>query len=85
MKMRKSKFTLSEKSVKDNAKILSSIRVFAPNFEESGLMKNHDYPIMDITKDECTLSVRFARGFYNFVYEGDENDEVFQYLSSHDC
>ena len=38
---------------------------------------------MDITKDECTLSVRFARDAYNFVYEGDESDEIYQYLSSH--
>ena len=85
MKMRKSKFTLTEDSVKANAKILSSIRVLAPKFEELGLRKNYDYPIMDITKDECTLSVRFARDSYNFVYEGDENDEIFKYLSSHAC
>lgn len=83
MKMRKSKFTLSEDSVKANAKILSSIRILAPKFDELGLDKNYDYPIMDITKDECTLSVRFARDSYFFVYEGDENDEIFQYLSSH--
>ena len=83
MKMRKTKFTLSKESVIANVKILSSIRVLAPNFEELGLLKNHDYPIMDITKDECTLSVRFARDSYNFVYEGDENDEIFQYLSNH--
>lgn len=69
MKMRKTKFTLSKESVIANVKILSSIRVLAPNFEELGLLKNHDYPIMDITKDECTLSVRFARDSYNFVYE----------------
>lgn len=85
MKMRKSKFTLSEESVKANTKILSSIRVLAPRFDELGLDKNFDYPIMDITKDECTLSVRFARDLYNFVYEGDENDEIFQYLSTHAC
>ena len=85
MKMRKSKFTLSEESVKANTKILSSIRVLAPRFDELGLDKNFDYPIMDITKDDCTLSVRYARDSYNFVYEGDENDDVFQYLSSHDC
>ena len=83
MKMRKTKFTLSKESGIANVKILSSIRVLAPNFEELGLLKNHDYPIMDITKDECTLSVRFARDSYNFVYEGDENDEIFQYLSNH--
>ena len=83
MKMRKYKFTLSEESVKANTKILSSIRVLAPKFEELGLLKNQDYPIMDITKDECTLSVRFARDAYNFVYEGDESDEIYQYLSSH--
>ncbi len=85
MKMRKSKFTLSKENVIANAKILSSIRVLAPNFEELGLLKNNDYQILDITKDECTLSVRFARDLYNFVYEGDENDEIFQYLSTHAC
>ena len=84
MKMRKYKFTLSEECVKANARILSSIRVLVPKFEESGLLKNQDYPIMDITKDECTLSVRFAREAYNFVYEGDENNEIYQYLNSHD-
>ena len=85
MKMRKSKFTLSKESVITNAKILSSIRVLSPNFKELGLSKNQDYQILDITKDECSLSVRFARDLYNFVYEGDENDEIFQYLSSHAC
>ena len=85
MKMRKSKFTLSKENVIANAKILSSIRVLAPNFEELGLLKNNDYQILDITKDECTLNVRFARDLYNFVYEGDENDEIFQYLSTHAC
>lgn len=85
MKMRKSKFILSKENVIANAKLLSSIRVLAPKFEELGLLKNNDYPIMDITKDECTLSVRFARDLYNFVYEGDENDEIFQYLSTHAC
>lgn len=44
MKMRKTKFTLSKESVIANVKILSSIRVLAPNFEELGLLKNHDYP-----------------------------------------
>ena len=85
MKMRKSKFTLSKESVITNAKILSSIRVLSPNFKELGLSKNQDYQILDITKDECSLSVRFARDLYNFVYEGDENDEIFQYLSTHAC
>lgn len=85
MKMRKSKFSLSKENVIANAKILSSIRVLAPNFEELGLLKNNDYQILDITKDECTLNVRFARDLYNFVYEGDENDEIFQYLSTHAC
>lgn len=85
MKMHKSKFTLSKESVITNAKILSSLRVLAPNFEELGLLKNQDYQILDITKDECSLSVRFARDLYNFVYEGDENDEIFQYLSTHAC
>ena len=85
MKMRKSKFTLSKENVIANAKILSSIRVLAPNFEELGLLKNNDYQILDITKDECTLNVRFARDLYNIVYEGDENDEIFQYLSTHAC
>ena len=85
MKMRKSKFTLSKESVITNAKILSSIRVLSRNFKELGLSKYQDFQILDITKDECYLSVRFARDLYNFVYEGDENDEIFQYLSTHAC
>ena len=84
MKMSKSKFKLSKDSVTANTRILSSICVLVPKFEEVGLLKNRDYKIMDITTDECTLSVRYAREFYHFEYEGDENDAIFQYLSSHD-
>jgi hypothetical protein len=86
MKMSKSRFKLKEDSVKANTRILSAIRVLVPKFEESGLLNTKTYQIMNITKDECTLSVRNPRedDFY-FEYEGDEDDAIFQYLSSHDC
>ena len=82
-KMKKRTFILSQNDIKENTKILSAIRILVPNFEEYGLQKNRPYPIMDITKDDCTLTVRFARDQYNFTYEGEEKDDIFQYLSEH--
>jgi MoxR-like ATPase len=82
-KMKKTSFVLSEDDIKDNTKLLSAIRIIAPNFEEFGLQKNRPYLIMDITKDECTLTVRFARDQYCFTYEGEEEDDVYLYLSNH--
>ena len=82
-KMIKRTFILSQKDIKENTKILSAIRIIVPNFEEYGLQKNRPYPIMDITKDDCTLTIRFARDQYNFTYEGEEKDDIFQYLSEH--
>ena len=41
------------------------------------------YPIMDLTKDECSLKVMCRKeDVFKCIYEGDKSDEVYKYLES---
>lgn len=77
-------FILEKKDVDNNPLLRRVICAVAPDYETTGLAKNKDYHLMDITRDACSLDVRFAREQFRFNYKGDEKDELFKYLESHD-
>lgn len=82
-KMKKYSFVLSEDDIMNNSKLFSAIRIQIPDFEKYGLQKNRLYTIMDITKDDCNLTLQFVRELYRFTYEGNEKDNIYQYLNEH--
>lgn len=83
--MKSHEFILTKEDVLGNYALVSAISLAAPDtdFEKEDLEKAREYTIKDITKDECSLSVKFARQHYRFKYKGDEDNELFKYLKEH--
>ena len=79
-------FVLDKDDVLSCVELFNSISRVAPEIDLNicNLEKAKEYHVKDISTDECTLTVKFVRGKYKFTYKGEENTELFKYLSQHD-
>lgn len=75
-------FILRKESIISNLELYSAIRRASPDLDlsNSDLEKAREFSLKDITKDECSLSVKYVRNNYRFRYIGDEKDSLFKYL-----
>lgn len=79
-------FVLDKDDVLSCIELFNSISRVAPEIDLNicDLEKAKEYHVKEISTDECTLTVKFVRGKYKFTYKGEENTELFKYLSQHD-
>lgn len=79
-------FVLDKDDVLSCVELFNSISRVAPEIDLNicDLEKAKEYHVKDISTDECTLTVKFVRRKYKFTYKGEENTELFKYLSQHD-
>ena len=80
-------FVLEKEDVLSNVELFNCISRVAPEIDLtiSDLENAKEYHIKDISTDECTLTVKFVRMKYKFTYKGEENTELFKYLSEHNA
>ena len=78
-------FVLEKEDVLSHVELFNCISRVAPEIDLniSDLEKAKEYHVKDISTDECTLTVKYVRMKYKFTYKGEENTELFKYLSEH--
>lgn len=76
-------FVLNKECILNNSALIAAINIAVPeiDFRTSDVEKAREYQIKDIAKDECHLSMKFTRKEYRFHYKGDEQDQIFRFLS----
>lgn len=78
-------FVLEKEDVLSHVELFNCISRVAPEIDlnNSDLEKAKEYHVKDISTDECTLTVKYVRMKYKFTYKGEDNTELFKYLSEH--